>query len=56
MAVGSEKEEHVLRCTWDNISQVPQGPLVTYILDKVAQAGEADALVSYRLFLIIFST
>lgn len=45
VAVGTEKEEHVLRCTWDNISQVPQGPLVTYILDKVAQAGEADALV-----------
>lgn len=46
VAIGTEKEEHVLRCTWDNINQVPQGPLVTYILDKVAQGGETDALVS----------
>ena len=48
VALGEEKEEHVLRCTWDNIAPVPQEPFVTYILNKCTQAGEIDALV--RLF------
>ncbi|XP_063880140.1 uncharacterized protein LOC135111111 [Scylla paramamosain] len=45
VALGVEKEEHVLRCTWENIEPVPQEPLITYILNKCAQAGEIDALV-----------
>lgn len=48
VALGVEKEEHVLRCTWDNITPVPQEPFITYILDKCNEAGEIDALV--RLF------
>lgn len=45
VALGVEKEEHVVKCTWDNIAPVPQQPFITYILDKCTQAGERDALV-----------
>ncbi|KAG0714697.1 4-coumarate--CoA ligase-like 7 [Chionoecetes opilio] len=45
VALGVEKEEHVLRCTWENIAPVPQKPFITYILDRCAQAGDIDALV-----------
>ncbi|XP_042223130.1 4-coumarate--CoA ligase 1-like isoform X2 [Homarus americanus] len=43
--VGVEKDEHIIRCLWDNIGEVPKEPMVQYILERMKKYQDRTAFV-----------
>ncbi|XP_037788187.1 4-coumarate--CoA ligase 1-like isoform X1 [Penaeus monodon] len=45
VAVGEEKAEHVQKCAWENVGDVPNVPFAQYMMEKMMDAGDKVALV-----------
>lgn len=43
--IGVEHEEHIQRCPWEEVGEVPTLPFVQYFIEKMEQEGDKPAMI-----------